>query len=225
MNRGSCSFEATHGSTQFYELRAALTRLLIETRGFQAVVVEGDWPDAQRTCRYVSGRSLHDTSAEAALGDFGRRFPRWLWRNQPTAAFVEWLKRHNEAAAEAGDASLPVGFYGMDLYSLHHSAQRVVEYLEKVDPPFAAQAREAYAVFEPYARDPFAYGKAAARGPLRVGNRTLNGAMIQKQLESVLTKLQSNNVRACHSNRRRPWRVTHAPRGAHSTPVLAGEEV
>ena len=103
--------EASHGTQQFYEVRAALTRLLIQKRGFAAVVVEGDWPDAQRAHRYVSGRSLKDRSAAEALGDFGRRFPAWMWRNAPTEAFIEWLRAHNDAKADDGSAELPVGFY------------------------------------------------------------------------------------------------------------------
>ena len=38
--------EATHGSHEFYAWRARITRALIEDRGFSAVAIEGDWPDA-----------------------------------------------------------------------------------------------------------------------------------------------------------------------------------
>ena len=189
--------EASHGTKQFYETRAQLTRLLIEKHGFCAVVVEGDWPDAQRTCRYVSGRALKDRTASDALGDFGRRFPAFMWRNKPTEAFIEWLRKHNEVQIDAGSASLPVGFYRMDLYSLHRSAEKVIEYLDGVDQSFAAAAREAYSVFAPYAKDPFAYGKALAQqgGHLRVqgSSRPLSGVEIQRKLEAVLTRLQRNN--------------------------------
>ena len=88
-------------------MRAALSKLLIERHGFQAVVVEGDWPDAQRVHRYVAGRSLKDMSARDALSDFGRRFPNWMWRNEPTERFVEWMRSYNDACAEDGRAALP----------------------------------------------------------------------------------------------------------------------
>ena len=185
--------ECTHGTAQFYDVRAALSRVLIEHHGFQAVVVEGDWPDAQRVNRYVSGRSLKDRNAGEALSDFGRRFPGWMWRNTSTANFIEWLRAHNDRAAEQGSASLPVGFYGMDLYSLHHSMSKVIEYLQGVDPPFAREAMEAYSVLEPYRRDPSAYGRAMAQGQLRAGNRFLSGVDVQRKLEGVLTQLQRRN--------------------------------
>ena len=185
--------ECTHGTQQFYEVRAALSRLLIERRGFQAVVVEGDWPDAQRAHRYIAGRSLKDENARAALGDFGRRFPAWMWRNAATEAFLEWAKEHNEAKAEEG--GVPVGFYGMDLYSLHHSMHRVLEYLRGVDPSFAKEAQEAFAVLEPFQRDPSAYGRAMAQGQLRAdGNRrAVSGVDVQRRLEGILATLQRRN--------------------------------
>src|SRR5919205_425435 len=72
--------EASHGTHEFYYLRAELTRRLIEEKGFGAVAVEADWPDAYRVNCYVRGGS-GDPDANAALGDF-TRFPTWMWRNR-----------------------------------------------------------------------------------------------------------------------------------------------
>ncbi|MCU1657377.1 MAG: Erythromycin esterase, partial [Pseudonocardiales bacterium] len=68
--------EASHGTHDFYEARARITRRLIEQRGFCAVAVEGDWPDAYRVNRYVRGRSVDDTAEEALRGF--ERFPTWM---------------------------------------------------------------------------------------------------------------------------------------------------
>ena len=38
--------EASHGTSEFYRARAAITRRLIEEHGFTIVAVEADWPDA-----------------------------------------------------------------------------------------------------------------------------------------------------------------------------------
>ena len=138
----------------------------------------------------MSGRSLKDADANAALSDFGRRFPPWMWRNEPTARFVEWLKAFNEAHS---DERPPCGFYGLDLYSLHHSARQVISYLEGVDKPAAREAREAYEVLMPYEHDMVAYGRAMAQGRLTVGHRHLTALEIQKRLEGVLTQLQRRN--------------------------------
>ena len=87
--------EASHGTHEFYRERARITRRLIEERGFTAVAVEADWPDAYRINRYVRGTS-DDPDALAALGDF-QRFPRWMWRNADVLEFVEWLRDYNDA--------------------------------------------------------------------------------------------------------------------------------
>ena len=81
--------EASHGTHDFYRERARITRRLIDERGFTAVAVEADWPDAYRVNRYVMGLS-DENDANAALSDF-RRFPAWMWRNCDVLAFVEWL--------------------------------------------------------------------------------------------------------------------------------------
>lgn len=151
--------EASHGTHEFYEERAQLTRHLIERCGFCAVAVEGDWPDAYRVHRFVQGRS-DDATAEEALRGF-ERFPTWMWRNEVLLDFVGWLREHN-GSREAGDVK--AGFYGLDLYSLHRSIAAVLAYLEQVDPDAAARARERYACFDHYGTEGHDYGLAAAFG-------------------------------------------------------------
>src|SRR4029453_2587009 len=107
--------EASPGTHEFYQTRAELTKALIVNKGFNFVAVEADWPDAYRANRWVRHAS-DDLDAEAALGDFGR-CPRWMWRNRDVVDFLTWLRSHNADK----DAALRVGFYGLDLYSLHAS--------------------------------------------------------------------------------------------------------
>lgn len=150
--------EATHGTHEFYNIRAALTQRLIEEGRLEAVAVEADWPDAFRLNRYVRGVGT-DPNAYAALGDFVR-FPTWMWRNIEVLNFVEWLKEHN--ARKAPEER--VGFYGLDLYSLHSSMAWVVSYLEKVDPAAAAKAKARYGCFDHFGEDGQEYASAAAFG-------------------------------------------------------------
>jgi erythromycin esterase-like protein len=145
--------EATHGTHEFYAERAKISQRLIREKGFSAVAVEADWPDAYRVNRYVRGQGS-DGDALAALSGF-ERFPSWMWRNTDVATFVEWLRGHN--VMTTGDK---VGFYGLDLYSLFTSVQEVLRYLDKVDPGAAAQARERYACFDHYGDEPQHYGYA-----------------------------------------------------------------
>src|SRR3954462_2734280 len=87
--------EASHGTHEFYAERARITRALIETRGFTAVAVEADWPDAYRVNRYVRGVD-DDADADEALSGF-LRFPTWMWRNADVLDFVGWLRARNDA--------------------------------------------------------------------------------------------------------------------------------
>lgn len=175
--------EASHGTHDFYQARAAITRRLIEDKGFCAVAVEGDWPDAYRVNRYVRCRS-DDEDAEEALRGF-QRFPTWMWRNEVVLDFVGWLRDHNDHLT-GGDAAR-VGFYGLDVYSLYRSMEEVIAYLESVDPQAAARARERYSCFDQYAGDDGqAYGYAAAFGA---------GDTCERQIVEQLTDLQRTGLR------------------------------
>ncbi len=151
--------EASHGTHDFYRVRAEITKRLVRELGFTAVAVEADWPDAYRVNRYVRGRP-DDPDAEAALGGF-RRFPQWMWRNADLLDFVGWLRAHNDTLP---DAAPRVGFYGLDLYSLHASIEAVLRYLALVDPEAAARAARRYGCFDHFGTDPQEYGYAAGLG-------------------------------------------------------------
>ena len=149
--------EASHGTHEFYRLRAELTQTLIEEHGFHAVAVEGDWPDAYRVNRYVRGRDGDDAAVEALDGF--RRFPPWMWRNADVLEFISWLRDHNDDRAAGARA----GFYGLDLYCLYESIDAVLGDLDRVDPAAAARARERYGCFD-HVDDAEAYGAATHYG-------------------------------------------------------------
>jgi erythromycin esterase-like protein/adenine/guanine phosphoribosyltransferase-like PRPP-binding protein len=151
--------DASHGTHEFYRERAELTKRLIQECGYTAVAAEADWPDAERVNRYVRGVG-DDAGADEALSDF-RRFPVWMWRNTVVAEFVQWLREFNDSLPP--DA-VKVGFYGLDLYSLYTSMEAVVEYLDRIDPEAARRARERYACFDQFGRDPQIYAYEAGIG-------------------------------------------------------------
>ena len=151
--------EASHGTHEFYRQRAQITKRLIQEKGFTAIAVEADWPDAYRVNRYVCGQST-DSDAAEALGGF-KRFPAWMWRNADVLDFVGWLRSYNDSL-QAG--ARKAGFYGLDLYSLHASIEAVLNYLDKVDPEGAQRARHRYACFQHFGEDPQAHGYAAGLG-------------------------------------------------------------
>ena len=142
--------EASHGTHEFYAVRAEITRRLIARHDFNFVAIEGDWPDAYRVDRWVKGGG---GGAREALAGF-ERFPTWMWRNVPVERFVRWLRAHNDAR-DTSDAR--VGFYGLDVYSLHTSMGAVVRYLRRVDPQAAEAAARHYACLSPFKDDTSAY--------------------------------------------------------------------
>ncbi len=146
--------EGTHGTHEFYRERARLTRRLLTRHGFSGVAVEADWPDALRVHRYVGGQS-DDADAVDALSDF-ERFPAWMWRNADVLDFVGWLREHADRQ--------PAGFWGLDLYSMHRSANAVLDYLARVAPDTVPRARELYACLDQAGVDPQRYGLGAALG-------------------------------------------------------------
>jgi erythromycin esterase-like protein len=148
--------EASHGTHEFYRIRAQISKTLIAQRGFSAVAVEADWPDAYRVNRFVRGASKDSDSVEALAGF--QRFPQWMWRNADVLDFVGWLREHNDQQAFE---DRKCGFYGLDLYSLHASIEAVLAYLDKLDPEAAKRARHYYSCFEHFGKDITSYGYAA----------------------------------------------------------------
>jgi len=149
--------EATHGTSEFYRMRARITRELIEKRGFNFVAVEADWPDASRIDDHVLG---DPPRSKAQFTPF-TRFPTWMWRNREVDDFAGWLRVHNLAQR---DRSRRAGFHGLDLYSLFTSIAVVLSYLDEIDPQAARSARARYGLLTPWQQDPAAYGAAVLSG-------------------------------------------------------------
>jgi protein-L-isoaspartate(D-aspartate) O-methyltransferase len=177
--------EATHGTSEFYRMRARITRELIAVKGFDVVAIEADWPDAARIDQYVRHieRPAPDWTAFA-------RFPTWMWRNQEVRAFVDWLRERNRAQPATGRAA----FCGLDLYSMFTSIAAVLDYLEDVDPETAAVARHRYACLTPWESDPATYGYAALTNRYRSCEREVVG-MLQELLAARLTLIPSDGER------------------------------
>jgi erythromycin esterase-like protein len=166
--------EASHGTHEFYASRAKITKQLIREKGFNAIAVEADWPDAYRVNRFIRERSSDEEAIEA-LEDF-KRFPTWMWRNADVLNLVGWLREYNGHHAPAYGK---VGWYGLDLYSLFRSMEAVLQFLDKVDAEAAARARARYACFDHYSDNSQAYGYAASTGR----SKACEGAVMDQLME------------------------------------------
>lgn len=146
--------EASHGTAEFYEMRARITQELIKKKGFTIMAVEADWPDAAHIDQYIHGLSPDPLLKSTPFS----RFPTWMWANHSVLEFTHWLKAHNEKISASERRA---GFYGLDLYSLSSSIDAVLNYLDTVDPETAEVARVRYGCLTPWASDPGMYGQMA----------------------------------------------------------------
>src|SRR6266508_4546459 len=149
--------EASHGTAEYYRWRSALSKRLIEEKGFSFIAVEGDWTDCYRINRYIKGYKDSGVSAYEVLHLF-QRWPTWMWANKEIEELVEWLKDYNEGKPE----NEKVGFYGLDVYSLWESMYALIDYLKNHHPGDVKHAIAAYECFEPYKEDPTEYARALA---------------------------------------------------------------
>jgi protein-L-isoaspartate(D-aspartate) O-methyltransferase len=169
--------EASHGTSEFYRARAAITRHFIERHGFTILAVEADWPDAAAVDRYVR---LLPARHKNKLPF--QRFPSWMWRNTDVAALTHWMRAHNEAVS---DPERRAGFYGLDIYNMSGSIAAVLDYLDRVDPEAAKIARERYGCLTPWQKEPSTYGRAV----LTEGYRKCEEAVIAQCREMLQRRL------------------------------------
>jgi protein-L-isoaspartate(D-aspartate) O-methyltransferase len=160
--------EATHGTSEFYRMRARITQALVQCKGFSMVAVEADWPDAGRIDHYVRHRETQPAEWKAFT-----RFPEWMWRNAEVEQFVEWLRQHNVSRPREERVS----FHGLDLYSLYTSINAVLRYLDDVDPEAARIARSRYGCLTPWESDPATYGAMALSGRYRECERDVTAML------------------------------------------------
>lgn len=170
--------EASHGTHEYYTWRAKITQRLIQEKGFSFIGVEGDWPDCYRLNRFAKGYLNSGTDLYELLNEFNR-WPTWMWGNWEIAAFIDWLKSHNENLS----AEKRIGFYGLDVYSFRESMHAIIEYLKKNDPEALKSAKKAMACFEPFGQDEGqSYARASALVP----------ELCEKEVLQMLTDIRSN---------------------------------
>ncbi|MDF2810656.1 MAG: protein-L-isoaspartate O-methyltransferase [Microvirga sp.] len=174
--------EASHGTSEFYRARAAITRRLIEKHGFTIVAVEADWPDAAAIDRFVRHHQPFRPGLEAPF----RRFPTWMWRNTDVDAFIGWLRAHNDPIEPERRA----GFYGLDIYNMSASIAAVLTYLDRVDPEAAVIARERYGCLTPWQKEPSTYGRAV----LTSGYGKCEQAVLQQCQDLLRKQLEYGEV-------------------------------
>ncbi|MBP3963881.1 erythromycin esterase family protein [Paenibacillus lignilyticus] len=149
--------EASHGTSEFYTNRTALSQMLIEQHQFSFIAVEGDWPSCYEVNKYVKHHPEAKGSVDEVLQAFDR-WPSWMWANRETVELITWLREYNRELPE----QYRIGFYGLDVYSLWESMDEIIKHLKKTNSPELAAALNAFSCFEPHSRDGQNYGMSAA---------------------------------------------------------------
>lgn len=173
--------EASHGTSEYYRLRAELTKLLITQKGFSFLAVEGDWPPCYEINKYVKAFAGAPADLDEAMMSFNR-WPAWMWVNAETRELVRWLRSYNEKLADKRER---VGFYGLDVYSLWESMEEIIAHLERTGAPELEAAKQAFSCFEPYNREGQNYGVSAA----------YMSASCQDEVVKLLIELQDKRKR------------------------------
>ncbi len=146
--------EASHGTHEFYTWRTAISKRLIEEKGFNFIAVEGDWPDCYKINRFIKGYKDAGDEIEKVLKNFDR-WPTWMWGNWEVAALAEWLREYNKSL----QANKKISFYGLDVYSLWDSMKAMMNYLENEDPQAAKSVKKAIRCFEPFNENELQYAR------------------------------------------------------------------
>jgi erythromycin esterase-like protein len=184
--------EATHGTSEFYSIRAEITKRLIEEKGFSFIAVEGDWPSCYQLNRYIKNTSKKSEGIqETLLKEFGR-WPTWMWANKETASLLEWVKKHNMKQKEEGQET-QVGFYGLDVYSLWESMDKIITYLENEGPEAVEVAKNSFRCLQPYGREGQNYGMVAAFVPQTCEDEVVE---LLKNMQSRRKNSKENNEEA-----------------------------
>ncbi len=137
--------ESTHGSAEYYRMRARITQELISKAGFSIVACEGDWADFEEADRYVRGHPLRATPFQ--------RFPSWMWRNQHFFRFLETLRSYKD-----------VRLYGLDLYGMSRNIESLHWELQRKAPNLAAQVKEKLGALHAMGIEPSGYHRFLKRG-------------------------------------------------------------
>ena len=140
--------EASHGTHEYYNWRARISRKLIAEHGFDFIAVEGDWPPCYQLNRYIKNYDDAGDNTHEVLQNF-KRWPSWMWANWEIHEWADWLKEYNKNRS----ADKRIGFYGLDVYSLWESLDAIMDYLKREDPSALSTAQEAMRCFEPYRGD------------------------------------------------------------------------
>ena len=90
--------EDTHGTREFYELRAAITKKLIEEKGFNMIVLENPYEDLEILSQNLQTEPINSLMKKHLFS---------IYQTEKMKEFLIWLKKYNQTHT-------PIPFKGCD---------------------------------------------------------------------------------------------------------------
>ena len=182
--------ENTHGTKEFYNHRAFISKYMIENMGYRVILLEAEWPDIIRVNEYIQDYGF-DKSANEAMENI-TKFPIWMWKNSVTYELIEWLKVFNKKNKDN-----MVYVLGIDCQQFLKSIKFILDYLKTHNHPFYEKANLTLAIFRQFITES-QYSIGAVHGPMKpmvnniVGN--LQGLLSTFQWDHVDSFLDNKDV-------------------------------
>lgn len=168
--------ESTHGTHEFYEWRSALTKKLIEEKGFDFIAIEGDWVDSYKVNQFIKGQQQDSSSVIELLKQYDR-WPSSMWGNYEMARLVQWLNGYNQTMVSKNK----IGFYGLDVYSFWEWTNQDIPVQHEIFQNAIKQVAESFA---DYNNDALKYATAVHKTNANHSASTQNlWNIVQKNIE------------------------------------------
>ena len=139
--------ESTHGTHEYYTWRSAITKKLIEEKGFDFMAIEGDWDDSYKINQFIQKPGEDSVAAIEVLKQYDR-WPSSMWSNYEMVPLLQWLSHYNQNRTQK------IGFYGLDLYSFWEWTEQGTDVKDTATQNAIRQVRDFFVV---YGNDAMAY--------------------------------------------------------------------
>jgi erythromycin esterase len=112
--------EATHGTKEFFELKAKMFKYLVERQGVKLFGIEANFAACYDINKYVL---TGDGNAKEALSRNGY----WVWQSKEVLDLIEWMKNYNIGKS----SNQKIQFYGYDMQDATSCVVWLDNYLTK----------------------------------------------------------------------------------------------
>src|SRR5260370_1156302 len=126
--------EETHGTHEFFTMKARLVEFLVSRMGFTTFIMENNWGTSRLIDAYING-------GQGNVEDVMRMSLFFSWQTQEYRDMLEWMRAYNTDATH----TTKIHFIGMECQGvIHGDVDEVESYVRAVDPQQAAHIHNLY---------------------------------------------------------------------------------